>query len=144
MFRSPDSGVFNADTFNVAFDNEHFFIAIIPDDAQISNAFKLSLDAFNTNYYSTRQFQINSNIFKDGKQLVILKSFLTAQEVIGYLDNFNSDKEIFKGEVKKEMVDVFPILATNLPFLYKKKNIDAYRLFYTDNYKKFVNSGQKQ
>ena len=144
MFRSPDSGVFNADTFNVAFDNEHFFIAIIPDDAQISNAFKLSLDAFNTKYYSTRQFQINSNIFKDGKQLVILKSFLNAQEVMGYLDNFNSDKEIFKGEVKKEMVDVFPILATNLPFLYKKKNIDAYRLFYTDNYKKFVNSGQKQ
>ena len=87
---------------------------------------------------------MNSNLFTEGKQLVILKAFVNAQEAFGYFDNFNQDKDVIKGEVKKEMVDAFVIQGSNLPFFYRKKNVEGYRKFFTENYKKFLNSGQKQ
>jgi tetratricopeptide (TPR) repeat protein len=144
MFGVVETKTLSADTFNIDFDSEHFFIVVLPDDPKIANAFKLNLNEFNTKYYSGKNFTINSNLFYEGKQLVILKSFVNAQEAIGYLENFNLDKNVIKGEVKKEMIDPFVILGTNLPFFYKKKNVEGYRKFFTDNYKKFLNSGQKQ
>lgn len=144
MFNPNDPSKINTDTFNVNFDGEHFFIAIVPDDSKIASAFKTNLDAFNTKYFTSKQFNLTSNLFTQGKELVILKSFANAQEIMSYLENFNTDKDIFKGDVKKEQVEVYPILASNLPLLYRKKNLGSYKLFYQDNYKKFNPSGQKQ
>ncbi len=137
MFKPTEPGQIPTDTFAVNFDGEHFFIAIVPDDPKIANAFKSNVDAFNTKFYATKSFNLNSNLFGNNQQLVILKSFTNAQEIMTYLESFLNDKDIFKDEVKRDMVTIFPILAGNLPFLFKKKNIESYRLFYLDNYKKF-------
>jgi tetratricopeptide (TPR) repeat protein len=137
MFKPSQPGLAPADTFAVNFDGEHFFIAIVPDDPKIANAFKSNLDAFNTKFFPSKSFSLNSNLFGANKQLVILKSFASAQEIMSYMDSFLADKDVFKDEVKRDMVEVMPILAGNLPFLYKKKNVEGYKLFYLDNYKKF-------
>lgn len=143
IFNNPDKSVFNADTFNINFENEHFIISIVPDDPKIVNAYKTNIDVFNQKYYPSKQFNLASNIFNEGKQLVILKSFNSAQEAVTYLENLNNDKDVFKDTVKKELIESYPILGGNLPILYKKKNVGSYKLFYDDNYKKFVGQGQK-
>jgi hypothetical protein len=123
-------------------DAEHYVIAVVPDDPKIANTFKINIDAFNQKYFSAKAFNISSNLFGQGKQLVIVRPFTNAQEAATYLETLNNDKDVFKGEVKREMVELYPILGTNLPFLYKKKNIESYKLFYQDNYKKFISGKQ--
>jgi hypothetical protein len=142
MFKPAEPGKLNADTFSVNLDAEHYLIAVVPDDPKIANTLKTNLDAFNQKYFSAKSFNIQSNLFGQGKQLIILRSFANAQEAATYLETLNNDKDVFKGEVKREMVDLYTILGTNLPFLYKKKNIESYKLFYQDNYKKFLSGKQ--
>jgi tetratricopeptide (TPR) repeat protein len=143
VFRPGEPGGAPADTFVVNHDGEHFLIALVPDDPKIANAFKSNLEAFNQKYYSAKQFKMSSNLFGQAKQIIILKSFENAKEIMAYLDYYNNDKDLFKGDVKKELVETYPILAANLPLLYKKKNLESYKLFYLDNFKKFM-PGQKQ
>jgi hypothetical protein len=53
------------------------------------------------------------------------------------------DTDVFKDEVKKELIEIYPILGTNLPYLYKKKNIASYKIFYLDNYKNVTENKSK-
>lgn len=135
LFKSAEPGKLQLDTFTVNQEAEHFIIAIVPDDPKISDAFKIRLNTFNNTYYSSKAFNSNSNLFGNNKQLVVLKSFANSKEVLDYYENLIKDPDIFKDEVKKELIEIYPILGTNLPVLYKKKNIDGYKLFFKDNYK---------
>lgn len=135
LYKTSEPGLVQLDTFSVNLDAEHFIIAIVPDDPKIADSFKIRLNTFNNTYYSTKTFNLTSNLFGTSKQLVILKTFASAKEVMSYYENVIKDPDIFKEEVKKEMVEIYPILANNLPFLYKKKNIESYKIFFLDNYK---------
>ncbi len=135
LYKTAEPGLNQLDTFSVNLDADHFIIAIVPDDPKIAESFKIRLNTFNNTYYSSKTFNLTSNLFGTGKQLVVLKTFASAKEVMGYYENLIKDPEIFKEEVKKEMVEIYPILGNNLPFLYKKKNIDSYKIFFLDNYK---------
>jgi tetratricopeptide (TPR) repeat protein len=123
------------DTFSIDFDASHFVVAITPDNSNITQALIANLGNFNSTYYSDKKFDITSNIFGN-KQIVVIKSFDTAKMAVNYFDNLKNDPEVFKGDVKKEDMQILPILASNLPFLYKKKNSEGYKVFYEDNYKK--------
>lgn len=135
LFKSAEPGKLQLDTFTVNQDAEHFIIAIVPDDPKIADSFKIRLNTFNNTYYSSKTFNSNSNLFGNNKQLIVLKSFANAKEVVGYYENLIKDPDLFKEEVKKEMIEIYPILGTNLPVLYKKKNVEGYKLFFNDNYK---------
>ncbi|MBA2612925.1 MAG: tetratricopeptide repeat protein [Bacteroidetes bacterium] len=135
LYKTADAGTAQLDTFSVNLDAEHFIIAIVPDDPKIADSFKVRLNTFNNTYYSSKTFNLTSNLFSDNKQLVVLKSFPSAKEVMSYYENVIKDPDLFKEEVKKEMIDIYPILGNNLPLLYKKKNIGSYKIFFLDNYK---------
>ncbi len=126
----------NTDTFNLDFDAPHFVLAVTPDNSNVTQGLIANLGNFNTVYYSDKKFDITSNIFGTGKQIVVIKSFDNAKGAMNYFENLKNDNEVFKGDIKKEEITLVPILASNLPFLYKKKNIEGYKLFYEDNYKK--------
>lgn len=142
MFNNQPGNKAPVDTFSVDFDSEHFIVAFVPDDPKIADAFKNNLNVFSTKYFSNKTFNMTSNIFNAEKQLIVLKSFANAQEAFTYYDYLMNDKDVFKGTVKKEMIDIYPISATNLPMLFKKKNITGYQLFFNDTYKKYL-SGPK-
>lgn len=124
------------DTFTVNLDATHFIVVVSPDEQKQLNEFKTNVNAFNGIYYSNREFNMSSNLFGETKQVVILKSFTNAKEAISYYDNLMKDKDVFKGDIKKESLEIFPMMADNLPFFYKTKNIAGYKLFYEANYKK--------
>ncbi|MEO6305865.1 MAG: tetratricopeptide repeat protein [Bacteroidia bacterium] len=135
LYKISNAATSQLDTFSVNLDAEHFVIAVVPDDPKIADSFKLRLNTFNNTYYSTKSFNINSSLFGNNKQLVVLKTFASAKEVMSYYENLIKDPDLFKDEVKKELIDIYPILGNNLPFLYKKKNIESYKIFFLDNYK---------
>ena len=136
VFKPQETSLASKDTFKLNLEGTHFIIGITPDNSKISDAFKVHLSTFNSTYYSAKTFEISSNLFGKGKQLVVLKSFTDAKEAVEYYENLTADPEMFKGDVKKEQIDIFPIQSDNLPLLYKTKNIEGYRLFYQDNYRK--------
>jgi tetratricopeptide (TPR) repeat protein len=124
------------DTFLLNLNAEHFIIAITPDDSKLVEAFKSNISNFNSIFYSEKKFTITSNIFEREKQMVIIKSFSNAKEVMIYYENVMADQDIFKGDVKKELIEILPMFSENLPIFYKNKDVAAYRLFFEENYKK--------
>ena len=143
LYKIAEPGKTQLDTFNVNLDAEHFIIAIVPDDSKIADPFKLRLNTFNTTYYSSKTFNLTSSLFNSNTQLVILKSFENASEASTYYTNLIKDADVFKDEVKKELIEIYPILGNNLPYLYKKKNIASYKIFYLDNYKNVTENKSK-
>ena len=143
LYKIAEPGKTQLDTFNVNLDAEHFIIAIVPDDSKIADPFKLRLNTFNTTYYSSKTFNLTSSLFNSNTQLVILKSFENASEATTYYTNLIKDADVFKDEVKKELIEIYPILGNNLPYLYKKKNIASYKIFYLDNYKNVTENKSK-
>jgi tetratricopeptide (TPR) repeat protein len=136
LFAQPEPGTAKTDTFNLAIDKEHFVIGIAPDDTKEVDAFKLNVSSFNGVYYGDRKFDINSNLFGQSNQLVIIKTFPGAKEAMTYIENILVDPDVFKGDVKKEDFLLYAISPDNLQLLYKRKNQASYKLFYEDNYKK--------
>jgi tetratricopeptide (TPR) repeat protein len=124
------------DTFTVNFDAPHFIIAVTPDDPKIADGLKTNIGTFNSVYYSEKSFNLSGNLFGTKKQLIVLKSFANAKEAVGYFENIINDPDVFKGDVKKELIEMFPIMSENLPVLYRNKNVQGYKAFYEDNYKK--------
>jgi tetratricopeptide (TPR) repeat protein len=132
-----ENNVQKGDTFNLNFEATHFLVAVMPDNNKALTEFKTNLGNFNTNYYSGKVFDMSSNLFGGNRQMVILKSFANAKEIMPYYENLAKDKDLFKGnDLKKESVILFPISADNLQLLYKKKNPESYKLYFEDNYKK--------
>jgi len=142
LFQPAKPGEAAKDTFVVNLESEHFIIVLCPDDPKIVNAFKSKLDVFNANYYSEKVFKSSSSLYGNGKQLIIYKSFPSAKEAYSYYKNLQSDPDVFKDGVNKELFEYYPIAADNLPLLYKKKNHSAYALFFSDNYKTLDTNNQ--
>jgi tetratricopeptide (TPR) repeat protein len=140
----PKAAVLNKDTFQVTLESEHFIIAITPDDPKIANGFKTKLDVFCKKFYSSKVFDINSTLFGTKLQLVILKSFPNALEAVKFQQNLNADKDVFSGEVKKELINIMVISSGNVPMFYKKQNVAGYTLFYNDNYKAIINAASNE
>ncbi|WP_317896536.1 type IX secretion system periplasmic lipoprotein PorW/SprE [Aurantibacillus circumpalustris] len=135
-FKPKEEIVIPKDSFNLNFEGEHFIIAVTPDNPKIADEFKTRIGNFNGTYYSEKSFNVSSSLFGSKKQLIVIKSFGDAKIATEYYENFNADPDIFKGDVKRELFSVFPILSDNLPILYKSKNIDGYEAFYMESYKK--------
>ncbi len=125
------------DTFNISFEAPHFLIAVMPDETKMVEGFKTNLNNFNSVYYSAKKFEITGNLFGTDKQLVMLKPFADTKEIMPYYENLIKDKDLFKGDVKKESILLFPISSDNLQLLYKKRNPEGYKKFFEDNYKNF-------
>lgn len=122
------------DTFKVSLDTEHLIVIVSPDDPNLANDLKNRIDQFNRDYYSNKQFSITSSLFGEDKQMIVVKSFLTATEAHTYLLALHTDTKYIKGEFKKLDVPVLNISSANLPLLYKKRNVKGYSRFYDENY----------
>ncbi|MBX3165081.1 MAG: hypothetical protein KF900_11430 [Bacteroidetes bacterium] len=134
----PDTSTAKTNTvpadFEADLNAEHFIVAVVIDDPRISDGFKINLAAFNSKYYDNKKFNMKSNVFGKGKQMIVLKTFANAYEVMSYYENLMIDADVFKGDVQKEYIDVLPISAGNLPSFYSKKNVEAYKTFFEENY----------
>lgn len=136
LYMTQDTKINEKDTFILNLDSEHFLVLIAPDELKLTESIKINLGSFNNIYYGDSNLNMSSNLFSNNKQLIIIKTFNNAKKCLEYIQNINNDPDVFKGDAKKELVDVFPILSSNLPLLYKTKNIEGYKLFYLENYKK--------
>ena len=136
LFKPKEPGQAKADTFSLNFDAEHFIVAIVPDEKKIVDGFKNNVANFNNIFFSDKKYAISGNLFGDKQQIVVIKTFPNAKDAMSYFENLIADTDVFKGDVKRELVEIYPILPENVPYLYQKKSAASYKLFFEDNYKK--------
>lgn len=134
-FKPLVPGPGKVDTFLVNLEMPHFIVSVLPDEPKMINDFKTNLNVFNTKYYSNKVFEITGNLYGESEQMVVVKTFADAKEVMPFYENLSKDTDVFKGDVVKGKIQIFPISADNLQMLYKKKNVAGYLLFFQDNYK---------
>jgi tetratricopeptide (TPR) repeat protein len=113
----------------------HYFIIVLPDEPKMVSNVKSKIDAFNKNYYSNDEFSITSNIFTQGKQIILVKSFGNSEKAKQYFNNFVNDEEILNDFPKNEF-EFFIISDENYKTLIKEKNLNEYKSFFELNYKK--------
>lgn len=123
------------DTFLLDLNVPHLVMAIFPDEAAISDAFKNSLADFNTDFYGISDLTFTASLFGNNSQIISIKSFKNAEDALKYIKNLNADTKVFSGKVKKEQFTIMAIAIDNFPRFFKKKSIDYYRPFYEDHYK---------
>jgi hypothetical protein len=124
------------DTFSVNFDAEHYIFAIVPDNKKFVDAFTTSVNNFNTLFYTSKKISLTANLFGKDKQIILFKSFPNGKDALSYYENLMADKDVFTGEVKKDMIEIYTILPANIAFLYQRKSAESYKLFYADQFKK--------
>lgn len=112
----------------------HYFIIISPDDPKIINTIQNKINAFNQQYYSNEEFSINSMLFTQGKQLIILKSFGNAEKALQYFNLFTNDEEVM-GNIPKDAFEFYIISNDNYKQLLQNKDINTYKQFFTKQYK---------
>ena len=131
------SGNFNlTDTFTLNLKSKHFVVAVFPDDQEVANTFKSSLSDFNTTFYGISNLSISSSLFGSTEQILNVKTFDDAETALKYIDNLIRDKTVFSGKVKPTDFTLMAVSEDNLPRLYRKKKVSAYKPFYDDHYKK--------
>lgn len=112
----------------------HYFIILSPDDPKIINTIQNKINAFNQQYYSNEEFSINSMLFTQGKQLIILKSFGNAEKALQYFNLFTNDEEVM-GNIPKDAFEFYIISNDNYKQLLQNKDINTYKQFFTKQYK---------
>ena len=141
LFQTAIPGT-SKDTFVVNLETEHFIALVGPDDPKMQETLRNNIKSLNQNYYADKQYKSSYNLFGNGKQIYILKSFPSGKEAVNYYQNLLKEPQVFSGSIKKELFDIFPITADNLALMYKKKNSAGYLIFYKDNYKSLESSPQ--
>lgn len=131
-----EKNIAKTDSFLLDFNATHYIVAITPDITKIAEGFKTNVANFNSIFYSDLSFELSSNLFGSNKQMVLLRTFKNAKDAISYYDNLMADADVFKGDIKKDIIEVLPISSLNQPILFKSKNFAAYKAFYNENYSK--------
>jgi tetratricopeptide (TPR) repeat protein len=139
VYEQKTEGKARLDTFNLAPDAEHFIIALIPDNQQFVTAFQNNLNIFNSTFYTDKKLSVTTTLLGE-RQMLTIKTFPSAKDAMNYHSNLMSDNDMFKGDVKRDLVEIYPILPGNIPFIFQKKSTADYKLFFEDNYKKAKDS----
>lgn len=111
----------------------HNFILIIPDTMDLE-ALKRKVSDFNRIYFSTKGFKTSMIMLKDAKAMVIVSNVGYATKAIDYYTTFKGASE-FKKLIENGN-SAFVISYDNYAQFYKDQNVDAYQMFFNENYLK--------
>lgn len=133
---SKAGSVNQADTFLLELNAPHLVVVVCADEAATINSFKNALAEFNSHFYSSKNLTVSTSLFGSTQQITNVKPFDNADEALAYIQQLKNDKTVFSGNVKLELFTIMAISANNTPLLYRKKQVEAYKPFYDDHYKK--------
>ena len=114
-------------------DEEHYYIIICPIKDVEANKVKIEYSNFNGKYFSSKGLSINGTYLDNQNQLVLIKKFASAEEMLPY--NAAIVKNIDELEkTKYKKLKHFGISRSNFVQLFKTKKVDEYVSFFKENY----------
>lgn len=119
-------------TYNVG--SAHNFILIVPDSLD-PTALKSKVADFNRKYFSTKGFKTTMIPLKEKKSMIVVSDVGFATKSMDYFNTFTKAAPENK-ELLSKPVYPFVISLENYAHFYKSQNVDAYALFFNENYLK--------
>ncbi|MBK9591780.1 MAG: hypothetical protein IPO32_09825 [Crocinitomicaceae bacterium] len=129
---APDS---NSGASDYKSDNaaQHFFVIVVPSDGN-PDAQKIKLSNFNSEFFRTKRYSIINTVLNEGTQLLLVKTFVNADESNQYIAAFKSEtSKITIGTMASDF-QCFVINSANYAILTQKKETASYMDFYSKNY----------
>ena len=95
---------------------------------------KRKVSDFNRRYFSTKGFKTSMILLKDSKAMIIVSNVGYATKAIDYYGTFKGAANFKK--LIEDQNPLFVISYDNYAQFYKDQNVEAYMLFFKENYLK--------
>ena len=119
--------------FSVQPDKEHYFALFIPVGRGNGEEAKAQVSDFNGAFYTSKKLKVTSNLIDRSNQVVLVKSFKSKEEGMGYFDVFTSNREDLI-DINSSGFDMVLISNENYVTLFKNKDIEGYVNFFSQHY----------
>lgn len=122
------------ENFNYNIGSTHNFILIVPDSLD-PMSLKSNVADFNRKYFSTKGYKTTMIPLSENKSMIVVSDVGFAAKAMDYYNTFTKaapeNKSLLANPVKP-----FVISLENYAHFYKNQNIEAYQIFFSDNYEK--------
>ena len=113
----------------------HFYIAVVEIKNMKINDLKIAFSNFDTKYFSTKQFMINTLFLNDTLEVLNVSRFDNKDNALSYLQAVENSPEVMTQLIKGNFRH-FIISAANYPVFFKNKDVELYLTFYKKYYTK--------
>lgn len=119
-------------TFNIG--STHNFLLLVPDSLKPIDIQTKVVD-FNRKFFSTKGYKTSMIPIKDGKTMIVVSDIGIAPRALDYFNTFTKAAPDNK-PLLELAVTPFVISIDNYAHFYKSQNLDAYMVFFNENYLK--------
>jgi len=121
--------------FEVDPDADHYFVVVFDKNQGSFNEVKNAISNFNTSFYGSDNLRTSSNLIDRDHHLVLVKSFQNQPIAEEFYKTFIQDQTVV-ASINVDGFDKMLISKKNYVTLFKEKDIDAYKSFFSQNYLK--------
>ncbi len=110
----------------------HYVIVVLPKDGDLEKA-KISVSDFNSRFNRLDDLKISSVYLSTESEIpvIVIRKFKDAATALAYTKNTADPKSDYAPNMKRE---VFAVTQDNYREILRQKSIDAYKVFYQNNY----------
>jgi len=123
-----------AELYKYDIGGSHNFI-LIADDSLNATELQAAVSDFNRKYFSTKGYKTSMIPIKDKKNMIVVSGIGIAPKSMDYFNTFTKAAPENK-ELLAKPVTPFVISLDNYASFYKSQNLDAYMVFFNENYLK--------
>lgn len=116
-------------------EEEHFFMFVMNSTGKNATTMKSNIATFNGSNFSTDNLKISSLLLGKDNSLILVKSFTNVEKAMVYYFAIKDNPGVFK-ELTKEAFTPFIISKSNYVQFFKVKDVEAYDVYFQDNYLK--------
>lgn len=114
-------------------DGPHFVCIVFPNADGDINPAKVKVSDFNMANFRDKTFQVGTSLLDMDNQVIKVSPFADKQKAMEYYSLFTADQDYLPGVNDKGYV-VFAISAANYTTFYRNKDVDAYAVFFNEQY----------
>jgi hypothetical protein len=131
-----------AKTFVFDASKEHYFILVVdPKDAGPQQVLAATSD-FNAEFFTSKNLNSNSIPLGKTKQMITVKSFMSAAVAMDYFATFRDNGEVLV-DYPPGKIPYFCISKENYILLLKSEKVEEYASFFTKYYSSFAGEAKK-
>ncbi len=112
---------------------KYSFVLVVPSMDKNTNQYKVDISNFNSIFYNSKTFNINSMFLNPLNQLIVIKEFDDENAALDYYQSFIINKENLES-INSKNYSRFVISDENFVVLYKDKDIKDYLTFFTKQF----------
>jgi len=119
--------------FEVIPDQEHYFISVFNSEISASEVILTNIESFNSEYFNDNNLKTGTLKLDNTHTIILVDHFVNMEKALYYYDLFKGEEQI-QAESPSLKFDNFVISKDNFEVLYKTKELDSYKKFYSLHY----------